>query len=336
MKLKRILFVGFVSLFILLIAGITLTVGWRPFIGPRIRPLTSRRFQPTTERLERGKYIFSAVCGCASCHSQHDYSQPGWPIVPGTEGAGNDLGTEGLPGHVVAPNISSDPETGAGNWTDDQLARAIREGIAHDGRALFPLMPYDEFKQMSDEDLASVIVYMRSLPPARRTWPKTEIIFPVKYLIRAVPQPITAPIPSPDPVNRVKYGAYLVNIGGCRFCHTPQLRGQAIAGMEFSGGNVFMEQGTSVASANITPDPSGISYYDEGLFLQAIRTGSVRARKLSPIMPFAVYRYQTDDDLKAIFAYLRTLKPAKHRVDNGEPPTYCRLCRTRHGAGNLN
>ena len=166
MKLGKIIFVGFVSLFILLIAGITLTVGWRPFIGPRIRPLTSRRFQPTPQRLERGQYIFSAVCGCAYCHSQHDYTQPAWPIISGTEGAGDDLGTEGFPGHVVAPNITPDPETGAGNWTDDQLARAIREGIGHDGRALFPMMPYDEFKQMSDEDLASVIAPISPQIPA--------------------------------------------------------------------------------------------------------------------------------------------------------------------------
>jgi hypothetical protein len=53
-------------------------------------------------------------------------------------------------------------------------------------------------------------------------------------------------------------------------------------------------------------------------------------------MPWSYFRNLTDDDLKAIFAYLRTLKPVKHRVDNTEPPTYCRLCRKKHGLGNLN
>ena len=83
-----------------------------------------------------------------------------------------------LPGHVVAPNISPDPEAGAATWTDDQLARAIREGIGHDGRALFPMMPYEDFRQMSDEDVGSIVVYLRSLPAVHNHLSKTEIIFP--------------------------------------------------------------------------------------------------------------------------------------------------------------
>ena len=86
------------------------------------------------------------------------------PLIPGTEGGGQWMDMADLPGHVVAPNISPDPEAGAGTWTDDQLARAIREGIGHDGRALFPMMPYEDFRQMSDEDVASIVVYLRSLP----------------------------------------------------------------------------------------------------------------------------------------------------------------------------
>jgi len=104
---------------------------------------------------------------------------------------------QNLPGRIVARNITSDPETGAGTWTDDQLARAIREGIGHDGRALFPMMPYQSLRHMSDEDLASLVVYIRSLPPVRNLLPKTEIIFPVEYLIRGVPQPITEPVQQP-------------------------------------------------------------------------------------------------------------------------------------------
>jgi hypothetical protein len=88
-----------------------------------------------------------------------------------------------LPGRIVASNITPDPETGAGNWTDDQLARAIREGIGHDGRALFPMMPYENLRHMSDEDLASLVVYIRSLPAVRHELPASEIVFPVKYLI---------------------------------------------------------------------------------------------------------------------------------------------------------
>ena len=120
------------------------------------------------------------------------------------EGAGEELPYGGLPGRIVAPNLTPDTATGAGNWSDDQLARAIREGIGHDGRALFPIMPFQHYRAMSDEDLASVIVYLRSLPAARHELPKMEIIFPVKYLIRSVPEPVTSPVANEntsDPVN---------------------------------------------------------------------------------------------------------------------------------------
>jgi hypothetical protein len=98
-------------------------------------------------------------------------------------------------------------------------------------------------------------------------------------------------------------------------------QGQPIAGLDWGGGFGFPGPWGFVASANITPDPSGIPFYDEALFQEVMHTGSVKARKLSPIMPVMVYRNLTDDDLKAMFAFLRTVKPVKHRVDNSAPPT---------------
>jgi len=89
-------------------------------------------------------------------------------------------------------------------------------------------------------------------------------------------------------------------------------------------------------AANITPDASGVSYYDENLFVEAIRTGKVKARSLSPAMPWVFYRNMTDEDLKAIFAYLKTLQPVNHTVDNTEQPTQCKLCGQKHGGGERN
>ena len=321
---------------LVLVAAISLTIGWRPLIGPRMRPLTNRTFERTPERLARGQYLFENF-GCFDCHGEHDWTKHESPLIEGTRGAGYAVfPMAGLPGRVVPPNITPDPETGAGNWTDDMLARAIREGIGHDGRALFPFMPYLDFRHMSDEDLASVIAYLRSIPLVRKALPKTEIIFPVKYLMRNEPQPITAPVPQPDVSTPVKRGEYLVTIAGCTECHPPQAKGQPICGLEFAGGFVLEGPWGRAASANITPDPSGISYYDEALFLELILTGYVKARKINQIMPWDHYRHLTDEDLKGIFAYLHTLKPVKHRVDNTEPPTLCRLCGFVHGAGNQN
>lgn len=335
-KLGKILLWTVITLIVLLAIGISLTIGWRPILGPRARPLTSRQFERTPQRLERGRYLFTSSTGCTGCHSLHDWNTHGGPILPGGEGVGQVMWFKDLPGRIVAPNITADAETGAGAWTDDQLARAIREGIGHDGRALFPIMPYENLRHMSDEDLASLVVYIRSLPPVRNPLPHTEIIFPVRYLIRSVPQPVTEPVSSPDRSDRLKWGEYLITISSCNECHTPQVRGAAKPGLEYSGGFPLDGPWGAVASANITPDATGIGYYDEALFFQAMRTGYVKARKLNSIMPFGEFGALTDDDLKAMFAYVRTLKPVKHRVDNSLPPTYCKLCQLQHGAGDQN
>jgi hypothetical protein len=253
--------------------------------------------------------------------------------------AGQEIPMKGLPGRVVAPNLSPDRETGAGNWTDDQLARAIREGVGHDGRALLPIMPYQRYRSMSDEDVASIVVYLRSLPPVRRQQPRTDIVVPVRYLMRSVPEPLRAPVPTPDLSTPVKRGAYLTTIGACSECHTPQDdHGQPIPGLEFAGGFIFDGPWGQVASANLTPSPSGIPYYDLTLFTEVLRTGHAKARRINQIMPWHAFGGMTDEDIAAIFVNLTTLKPVVHRVTNDEsvPPTFCRLCRHKHGYGDRN
>lgn len=336
-KVARVCGWSVVVLILLLAIGITFTIGWRPFIGPNARALTSRKFESTPERLARGKYLVENVTGCFDCHADHAWTAHDAPVVSGTMGGGQFLAMAGLPGKVYAPNISPDPETGAGAWTDDQLARAIREGVGHDGRALFPLMPYLDFRNMSDEDLASVVVYIRSIPPVHKVQPATQIIFPVKYLIRSVPEPLDVPVPEPDLSTPLKRGQYLVTVAGCTDCHTPQdAHGQPIMSLQFGGGFVFDGPWGRVASANITSDPSGIPYYDLALFTQVFRTGYVRARKLNQLMPWADFRGLTDEDIAAIFTYVKTFRPIKHYVDNTEPPTYCKICRQMHGGGERN
>jgi mono/diheme cytochrome c family protein len=334
---KRITGTLVLAIFALIILGITLTIGWRPFIGPKARALTSNTFEATPARLERGRYMVNAVYGCLACHSERDENAPGMPAKADKLGAGTVFaeGSE-LPGNVTCPNLTPDKETGVGNWSDDTLARAIREGVGHDGRALFPLMPYVNYRAMPDEDLASVIVYLRTLAPVRNPLAQTEIIFPVKYLMRSTPEPITEPVLEPDLSDQVKRGEFLVRMASCGDCHTLQVQGQVKPGFEFAGGLVFNRPQGAVMAANITPDPSGISYYDEALFVEAIRTGKVRARSLDSTMPWIFYREMTDDDLKAIFAYLRTIKPVKHTVDNSEQPTQCKLCGLKHGGGDRN
>ena len=323
---------------VLLAAGITATIGWRPFFGPEARPLTDRRFEPSPARLERGAYLVQNVAGCLFCHSELDPSVRGLPVKPGEAGAGRTLAAEDLP-WLTAPNLTPDAETGAGSWTDDMLARAIREGIGHDGRTLFPMMPYQNFASMSDEDLASVITYIRSLPAVRRELPASEVPFPVNRFINNVPKPIEGEVAPPDLSTPEKRGKYLVTLASCADCHTPMDdRGLFVAGMAFAGGNTlkYGDARPPRAAANLTPAPSGIPYYNEELFLEAIRTGRVRERELSDVMPWGHYRNMTDEDLKAIFAHLKTLAPVDHYVDNALPPSACAKCNLSHGGGERN
>ena len=320
-----------VLLFVLSIA-ITFTVGWRPFLGPKTRPVTDRRFESTPARLERGKYLATSVSGCLYCHSRTSPADP--TVFTGKPGSGQVfLDQDGM--RIVAENITPDKETGIGAWTDDEVARAIREGVDRNGRTLFPIMPYQHFHSMSDEDLASVVVYIRTLEPVKNSLPSTFVPFPVSRLINSSPEPLTAPVSTPEFKTPVERGAYMTNIGGCTDCHTPQDdHHMPMHDLEFAGGMTL--PGEQYAAANITPDPTGISYYDEAMFVGAMRTGKVGARQLRKPMPWWVYRGLTDEDLKAIFAYLRTVKPVHHRVDNAEPPTLCKICRLKHGLGDKN
>jgi Cytochrome c len=327
---------AFLIVVVVLALGITFTIGWRPIIGPRIRPTTSRKFESTPERLARGRYIFKFVSGCEDCHFPHDTNKPGAPIIEGAESSGQEFLIDGVPAKLFAPNLTADPETGVATWTDDELGRAIREGVTREGRTMFPIMPYEDFRYMSDEDLASVVVYMRSLPAVKHSLPESVVFAPVKYLIRDVPRPITAPVPPPDSSTAAARGAYLARLAACNGCHTPAKRGAPIPGMDFAGGFVMSGPWGSVATANITPDPSGISYYDEDLFREVMRTGMVRARKLNVLMPFNAYKGMTDGDISDIFAFLKTLKPVSHRVDNTETPTMCKKCGFKHGLGDKN
>ena len=299
----------------------------------------------TPERLERGKYLVEGLLQCPACHSEVNFAtRPPAPFPGATLGGHifNDVEL-GLPpeNRVVAPNISPDPEFGAGKWKDADFVRALRQGIGHDGRTLFPLMPYEFFRNLSDEDLAAAIVYVRSLPPVHHEQPKILISDDIKKTYQPLP-PVSS-VREPDHSDRVAYGKYLVVAGHCEGCHTPaDEKGMPAEDMHFAGGQPLIgpweggDKMVSVNAANLTPDPSGIGYYDEAMFVDVLRHGGFKTRQIANIMPWWFFRNLTDDDLKAMFAYLKTVKPVCHHVDNTETATYCKQCRTKHGLGDMN
>ena len=221
------------------------------------------------------------------------------------------------------------------------FVRALRQGIGHDGRTLFPLMPYSFFRNLSDEDLASVIVYVRSQEPVHIQRPKIELTDDMKKAFQPLP-----PLPhvaEPDRSDKVAYGKYLVTGGHCSACHaTYDDKGNPVDGMDFAGGGQLVgpwaggEKLETVSALNITPDPSGISYFNENMFIEVMRNGGFKNRPLSNIMPWTFFRNLSDEDLKAMFAYLKTLKPVCHHVDNTETATFCKVCKTKHGLGEMN
>jgi cytochrome c553 len=336
-KLLKIGLVVVCVVFVIAGVGLPAVVGIRPIIGAKARPLTNRTFERTPARLERGRYLVtSAQTPCMLCHSPLDTSGGELKVKEGMVLAGRNWEPDGAP-FVTAPNLTPDPETGAGSWTDDQLARAIREGIGHDGRTLFPIMPYTRYRNMSDEDLASIVVFLRSVPPIRNPLPTSNVPFPLSRLINSAPQPVDGPV-TPDLATPEKRGRYITELAVCADCHTPaDDKGNVVAGMDFAGGRT-MKYGDwpSVASANITPGVNGIPYYTEDLFVEAIRTGKVRSRALNGMMPTRYFRNFTDQDLKDVFAYLKSLKPVDHYVDNTQPPTLCATCGLSHGGGERN
>lgn len=296
----------------------------------RVRPLTNVQYERTAERLKRGEYLTTGLLQCFTCHSPRNWKEPGAPPVADKIGSGGTILVDDSTTLAIAPNITPDKETGAGNWTDDMLARAIREGVGHDGRALFWQMPSSTFRNLCDEDLASVIVYLRSIPAVHNVVRATRMPKELRSGIEKSLKPITEPIKMPDLSDSIKRGRYLVRLGECVGCHTSHA--EYNPGI-FAGGNYIERFGLKAFSANITSDDSGIPYGPEG-FIFVIRTG--KGGLLSPIMPWISFKNMNDEDLKAIYSYLRTFPPAKHFVNTQQPFTHCAICGMDHGLGNKN
>jgi len=297
------------------------------FVARALRDIIVPR---TPERVSRGKYLTEGLLQCFVCHSERDWTKPGAPPIPATKGAG-----AVWPGRpwLVAANLTPDTETGIGRWTDDMLLRAIREGIGHDGRTLHPQMWSSSFRALSDPDAEAVVAYLRSLKPIRRALAQTTIPADEATGL-AVPEPLMAPVPPVTSHDVVQKGRHLALLADCAGCHTswytPKNPGL------FGGGNLVTRAERTSYSSNLTSDPSGLAHYDENIFREVMRTGRAKGRELSSIMPWTVFKNLSDDDLNAIFAYLRAVTPAKHVIDNIDAPSACAICGGVHPLGKYN
>jgi mono/diheme cytochrome c family protein len=222
---------------------------------------------------------------------------------------------------LYAKNITPDTVTGIGGWTDEELFRAITRGINKKGDTLFPLMPYPHYSKLPKQDILDIIAYVRTIKSINNAVPERKLFIPISLAYPPNLQPLADQIVRPAESDRIKYGEYLVIMADCQTCHTPRNeRGQP--GEPFTGGMTFTIPSFTVTSANITPDSlTGIGAWTEQMFLEKFKTYRTKEGyqydpgKQNTIMPWTYYANMKDDDLKATYAYLRSLKPVNKKIE---------------------
>ena len=261
----------------------------------------------TDPLLARGTYLVEGIVACGNCHTPRNADTT----------ANADMRLAG--GFVIeepvlrayAPNITQDRETGIGAWSDEEIMRAIREGIRPDGTIIGPPMPVLSYRGMSDSDVRAIVAYLRTVPPVRNIVPRSEYHFPL-------PETWGPPLGSVPDVSRedsLAYGTYLGNaLGHCMECHTPIVDGVFDLSRTGAGGYVFHKPfGLELAAvaANITPHTEhGIGAWTDDEIKRAITQAISRdGRQLLPVMPYNYYRNITDEDMDALIVYLRSLPP---------------------------
>lgn len=220
-----------------------------------------------TAKIERGDYLVNAVANCMHFHADRDFTKFSGPTVPGTEGKG------GQRKGVFVSNITP---TVLGNWTDQEIERAITTGITNVGDTLFFTMPSMSYKYLTKYDAESIVAYLRTLKPLADSVPKRDLSnLPPGRLTSLYHEFYSNDIYQvPDqPLDKeLLKGKYLVTIGGCLACHT-SIDVKLIAFKRdslFAGGQLSNKPGHNfkVKSANITPDTTtGIGAWTEEMFL---------------------------------------------------------------------
>jgi mono/diheme cytochrome c family protein len=301
-RLKKILkWTGIVLL--LLIAVLTITVMLRQNIKYD-RPYPLITASTDSSIILRGKHLVYSSAHCVDCHGPRNSDSliSLGQEVPLTGGFVFDLPV----GKIYSKNITPDKETGIGKYTDAEIARALRYGVHPDGTVVFDFMP---FHNTSDEDMTAIISYLRAQKPVVNKVPDHSLNVLGNVVKAFMVKPVGPDGPVPATVKKdttIEYGKYLaLNVANCKGCHTERDLSGTFTGELFAGGNDI----DGFITPNITTDSSSrIAGWSQENFVDRFRMG--RVIKKSP-MPWNSYKRMTDDELKAIYKYLRTLKPVK-------------------------
>jgi mono/diheme cytochrome c family protein len=263
------------------------------------------------DAVSRGEYLVRAG-GCFSCHTA-----PGGQKLAGGRALATSFGT------FYSPNITPDPDTGIGRWTDAQFLRALREGVRPDGANYFPVFPYPSFTGITDSDALAIKAYLFSLPAVRQQNRPHDVPFPFSWrflqtgwkLLFFRPGPFQ---PMPDRSAAYNRGAYLITaLAHCGECHTPRnFLGATRSGWSLAG-TPDGPEGQLVP--NITPDPgTGIGKWEKTDVVELLRTGTTPEQsKVKGAMRETIQdglKYLRDADLEAIADYLFAQPPITHDV----------------------
>jgi mono/diheme cytochrome c family protein len=254
--------------------------------------------------IERGAYLVHSIVACGNCHTPKNSDGK---AIADRELAGGPVFNAPI-FHAVAPNITPDIETGIGNWTDDQIVNAIRNGKRPDGTTIGPPMPIAYYRNMSDSDVRAIVAYLRTVKPIKNKTEKSSYKIPLP----TQSGPTVVSVPDVPRTDKVAYGQYLATaLGHCMDCHTPRVNGRSDMSRVGAGGREFeAPSGGLITSANLTPaDNAGIAHWTDAELKNAIVYGVRPDRSLVPVMAFEWYKNISGDDLDALVAYLRTLKP---------------------------
>jgi len=254
--------------------------------------------------VERGSYLVNTIMTCGNCHS------PKGPpaAVAGKEFSGGIRFNE-PPFDVTAPNITSDKETGIGNWSAADIKRLLVQNVRPNGRPIV-VMPTGFYGILLPSDLDAIVAYVQSIKPIKNKVPDPVYKLPVKHQIFPGAE---KPIKEADLKDKVARGFYLATIGHCMECHTPLVNGA----MDFehamgAGGREFPGPWGISVSRNITSSKTkGLGAWSDAEIKRAITQGIDKdGKKLNPPMGFGYYAHMTDEDVDAVVAWLRTV-PAK-------------------------
>lgn len=279
-------------------------------------PYPDLRASTDSAVIARGRYLALGPAHCADCHGAPSAKQE---IEKGIEvplSGGNKFA---LPiGDIFVKNITPDQETGIGRYSDAEIARVLRYGVRADGTALLPFMP---FHNTSDEDLTAIISFLRSQKPVNNKIPENSSTILGNVVEAFMLEPVGPSGSAPKAVKRdtsAAYGKYLaVSVANCMGCHTNRdMMTGAFIGEPFAGGmemeSSFQPEKYSFITPNLTPDSSGRLFgWTQQMFIDRFRKGKIYP---GTHMPWGPFSRMSDDELKAIYNFLQTVKPVKNNI----------------------